>query len=114
MKIVSYKFADTERDSWEFAELRLKQVNLFVGTSGCGKTRTLNTIFNIGRFVAMNDHCLSGNWQMKLQCGDALYEWEFKGIKDPANESENIIDLEKLTLVRANGEGDVRLSVETL
>ena len=112
MKIISYKFTDTERDSWEFSELKLKQVNLFVGMSGCGKTRTLNTIFNIGRFIAMNDHCLSGNWEMKLQCGDDLYEWQFRGVKDPSNESDNLIDIENLTLVKTTGER-VELVVRT-
>lgn len=54
--ISSYYYKDNykgkQSDEWEFEETALNNVNLIVGASGSGKTRYLNTIFNLSSFIA--------------------------------------------------------------
>ena len=49
MKILTYEFLGS---NWKFNKIHLQNINLIVGDSGAGKTRLLNTIFNLGTYVA--------------------------------------------------------------
>lgn len=79
MFIVSYQYRDNENDGWNFSEVNFRRVNLFVGATGSGKSRFLNTIFNISSFVHNNNEFRSGIWTIKFKVEGKQYEWEYKG-----------------------------------
>ncbi len=49
MKLIDYVCHGTKDDDWFFYVNSLKNGNLIVGNTATGKTRFLNTIFNLGR-----------------------------------------------------------------
>lgn len=76
MKITSFYFKELINGGWEIGPIQLKKTNLFVGISGSGKTRTLNSLFNIGCFVARNQ-AIAGAIECKISIetnGDS-YQW---------------------------------------
>jgi predicted ATPase len=75
MKILKYQFTS---DNWNFSPINFQNINLLVGDSGSGKTRLLNTIFNIGAIVAQNKMRGEGEWHISLGVDDNIYEWEIK------------------------------------
>ena len=77
MNIISYKYKDPFEHGWEFPEIEFKKINLLVGQSGTGKTKIINTIFNLGRFVCMNEF-KRGHWKIKFEHNSKLYSWEIK------------------------------------
>ena len=95
MKIISYSYHDIVEDGWCFDEVRLGNVNLFVGASGSGKSRLLNTLFNIGTAVVTDDRCYAGYWKMRFICNGEEYQWEYKAIGDDPNDPHIIF--EKIT-----------------
>ena len=52
MRIITYEFADLHSGGLSFSKLQLGKINLVVGDTASGKTRFLNTIFNLGASVA--------------------------------------------------------------
>lgn len=80
MKILDYKFSDK---SWNFQKVEFQDVNLIVGDSGTGKTRLLNTIFNLGSMVAKKQvRVIDSNWSMTLAVGKNKYFWKVSTILD--------------------------------
>ena len=51
MKILEYHCQDLDGQRWDFDRVKFGNINLLVGDTATGKTRLLNTIFNLGRFV---------------------------------------------------------------
>ncbi len=51
MKILSHNYEDYPAGGWKIPTTTYKDLNLIVGISGAGKTRLLNTIFNIKRVI---------------------------------------------------------------
>jgi hypothetical protein len=77
MRILSYEYQDLKPTRWRFSKVDLGMLNLIVGDSGSGKTRFLNTLFNLGRNVAGEQkHLLSGHWTIRLEQNSSRYKWE--------------------------------------
>ena len=78
--ISSYYYKDTSSDEWEFQETELNNVNLIVGASGSGKTRYLNTIFNVSRAIVQDQPFIPGYWKLTIKTEEYEYVWECKGV----------------------------------
>ena len=83
--ISSYHYQGREVEEWDFQETALNNVNLIVGASGCGKTRYLNTIFNIARFIALGrvpgEPFMYGYWKATVITEEYEYVWEYDAVK---------------------------------
>ena len=77
MRILSYEYQDLEPTKWKFSKIDLGMLNLVVGDSGSGKTRFLNTLFNLGRnVVGKPKHLFIGHWTIRLEQNGSIYKWE--------------------------------------
>jgi len=76
MAILSYKQHDITEGGWDFSEVKLdEKLNLMVGATGSGKTRFLNTIFNMA-LVALNKHPASNTeWDVEIEHYGNVYTW---------------------------------------
>lgn len=92
MIIKKYKFSN---ENFNFSEVEFSKLNLLVGDSGAGKTRLLNTIFNIGSFVAQSKIEGAGNWSIDAEIQGKNYHWE--GIVEKDEVIYKVI-FEKLTI----------------
>ncbi len=77
MKIISYQYQDVSDTGWIFEKVEFSKINLLVGDTATGKTRLLNTIFNLGRFVA-SDSFYNGWWNIQFDHAGTRYDWEIK------------------------------------
>ena len=77
--ISSYYYNGRPFDEWEFQDAKLNGVNLLVGASGSGKTRYLNTIFNISSSIAKGQPFRSGHWKLTIKTDEYEYLWEYDG-----------------------------------
>lgn len=75
MKILEYSYKGS---GWDFSKVSFKKLNLLVGDSGTGKTRFLNTLFNLGHYVG-NSKIGSGDWEVKFRIDNSTYRWEIQG-----------------------------------
>lgn len=73
MKIVDYEYKSSD---WEFQKVQFQNLNLIVGDSGSGKTRLLNTIFNLGSNVAQGKLSGPGERKLTLAIKNDKYYWE--------------------------------------
>jgi len=83
MRILTYKYKDVDPIGWHFSKVEFDKVNLLVGDTATGKTRLLNTIFNLGRFSVSNEF-KNGGWDITFKHNDATYRWvlETETMKD--------------------------------
>jgi hypothetical protein len=73
MKILEYEFNDS---IWVFKKISFDTtMNLIVGDSGVGKTRLLNTIFNLGTSVARSKISGECDWSLLLGIDEKKYCW---------------------------------------
>lgn len=73
MKILEYQFSE---EYWKFQKVEFQNINLIVGDSGAGKTRLLNTLFNLGSQVAKSNLIGVGHWEIKLGINEDIYYWD--------------------------------------
>jgi predicted ATPase len=73
MKILEYEFSEKY---WNFQKVEFQNINLIVGDSGAGKTRLLNTLFNLGSQVAKSNLIGVGHWGIKLSLEEDIYDWK--------------------------------------
>ena len=74
MRLVKYRYSNNE--GWDFSEVEFSKINLLVGDTGTGKTRFLNTIFNLGRSVASEEYTLRGGfWDVTVTQNNITYQW---------------------------------------
>lgn len=86
--ISSYYYNGLAGDPWEFEETSLDNINLLVGTSGAGKTKFLNTIFNFSSFVSHGQPFREGLWKITVQANQKEYQWEFRGERNDHGQYE--------------------------
>ncbi len=79
MKISTFEYHDEKQPGWNFGKIQFHSVNLFVGETGSGKTRSLNTIFDIGVFVTRGSSFKGGSWEISFDSDNAKYRWKFSG-----------------------------------
>ena len=103
--ISSFYYNGRPFDEWEFQDTKLNGVNLLVGASGSGKTRYLNSIFNISSSIVQGQPFRSGRWELIVKTDEYEYLWEYDGGEnqvqreivarkriDSQEEFENLID----------------------
>ncbi|HCS39922.1 MAG TPA: ATP-binding protein [Anaerolineaceae bacterium] len=96
MKLLTYKYNDVGINGWNFSKVTFGKINLLVGTSGSGKTRFLNTLFNIGSSIADPKAGLrDGHWEMDIQIQENKYSWMIDVIKSESTQKP-IVNKEKL------------------
>jgi len=105
MKISSLEYHDEKQPGWNFAKIQFHSINLFVGETGSGKTRLLNTIFNIGVFVTQGSIFIGGKWEISFEGDDANYRWKFEGRTN--EEGKGVVLLEELAEIRENKEDKI-------
>jgi AAA15 family ATPase/GTPase len=62
---------------WDFQEIHLKNLNLFVGESASGKSLMLSTIFFIANKVVNDQSNIGALWRMQFEHAGDTYDWEF-------------------------------------
>ncbi|MGR9086513.1 MAG: hypothetical protein ACU841_05485, partial [Gammaproteobacteria bacterium] len=67
MKISSFEYHDEKQPGWNYSKILFHAINLFVGETGSGKTRLLNTIFDIGFFVTQGTVFKEGKWEISFE-----------------------------------------------
>ena len=87
MRIISYQFEGLAKSNWIFSKVELGKLNLLVGDSGTGKTRFLNTIFNLGRMAVSSKVQKNGFWKLELEQDGSIYEWELEVEQTSSKES---------------------------
>jgi len=103
--ISSFYYSGKPPDEWEFQNTNLNGVNLLVGATGSGKTRYLNSIFNISSSIVQGQPFRSGHWELTVKTDEYEYLWEYDGGEnqiqreivarkrtDSQEEFENLID----------------------
>ena len=85
--ILNYKYTSDSEDQWNFDTIELQKINLIVGASGSGKTRLLNTLFNVATFVSQGKKFRTGLWDITFLIKDIEYEWKFHGYTDNNGQS---------------------------
>ena len=82
MQILEYEFHEADRPGWHFSKAQFRKINLIVGDSGTGKTRFLNTLFNLGKASVSNTFDKSGHWQIRFLANGNTYEWSITALKE--------------------------------
>lgn len=100
MKISLFEYHDIKQPGWNYAKIKFHSINLFVGETGAGKTRLLNTIFNIGVFVTQGTVFREGKWEMSFEGEEANYIWKFEG--KVSEENKGVVLREELIEIRSN------------
>ncbi len=77
MRITKYEYRDVNPEGWHFSATEFGKINLIVGNSGMGKTRILNTIFNIGSQIAQKN-IVPGIWDLTLNTAGFNYHWQLE------------------------------------
>lgn len=97
----SYYYKGAQFEEWEFEETELNNVNLIVGASGSGKTRYLNTIFNISSSIVRSEPFRPGYWKLTVKTEEYEYSWEYEGVRI---EDKNQINKEFVKRKRINSQ----------
>ena len=80
MKILSFTCRDVDETGWKFNLVNYGRINLFVGGTSSGKSRMLNTIFNIGRFAVSKEFKI-GTWDITFEHNGHKYNWILEASK---------------------------------
>ena len=105
MRILRYKCTGRRRNDWDFSELKFGRINLFVGDTATGKTRLLNTLYNITSFVALGEF-RTGCWDMTFQQSGLVYRWQIETDGSEKEEDSRIVH-EKLWIVEDGSETQI-------
>ena len=81
MRIEAYTYRDAGDGDWRFSRVDFGRVNLLVGATSSGKSRLLNTIFNLGRFVASNQY-MNGSWDLTFEHLSHMYRWQLESTSE--------------------------------
>lgn len=108
MRVQEYQYKDVEAPGWSFTPIKLNRVNLFVGDTATGKTRLLNTIFNLGAFAAAN-HFLNGSWSVTFSHSRKTYRWVLSTSPREGSQPPGVISKDILSVLE---EGQWRNIVE--
>lgn len=96
--ISSFYYNGRPFDEWEFQDTKLNGVNLLVGASGSGKTRYLNSIFNISSSIVQGQPFRAGHWDLAVKTDEYEYLWKYDG-------GENQIQREIVARKRIDSQG---------
>jgi len=74
MKILTYEYRNVDEAGWKFSKVEFGKINLLVGDTSTGKTRLLNTLFNLGRFAVTKEY-KRGCWDVTFEQHSKIYRW---------------------------------------
>lgn len=74
MRLNSYRYWD-EDAGWDFSRAEFQRINLVVGDTGTGKSRFLNTIFNLGAIAVGIRRIRTGSWDTAFESEGTEYRW---------------------------------------
>jgi hypothetical protein len=100
MRIISYEYQDVAEANWHFLPVTFGKMNLLVGGTSSGKSRLLDTIFDLGRFVAANEFHL-GSWDLIFEIDSRRYHWT---IRSQTREHAQLVTSDHLFQVTPDGE----------
>lgn len=106
MTILSYSYEDVDQPGWKFSKITLGKLNLLVGATGSGKTRLLNTIFNLSLFAVGKKAAGPGKWDIEIEQNGDIYNWTITIIRINSDSTEigeerisKVTEEEKITIV---------------
>ena len=79
MRILSYTYRDYPVNGWKVPTINFSNLNLIVGISGAGKTKLMDSIFNIKNIVTNGFSKFSntgGFWDLVLQENGQNFHWQ--------------------------------------
>lgn len=86
MRIIEYHYRDIEEPGWDYSNVKFSKINLLVGDTATGKSRFLNTIFNLCRFIASKEF-RHGHWDIVFEHSGDTYTWNIEtGKKEDSGE----------------------------
>jgi predicted ATPase len=86
MRIIEYHYRDIEEPGWDYSNVKFGKINLLVGDTATGKSRFLNTIFNLCRFIASKEF-RHGHWDIVFEHSGDRYTWNIEtGKKEDSGE----------------------------
>lgn len=88
MFIKKYKYEGRAEEPWSFNQVEFSNLNLFVGDSATGKTRLLNTMFNLGTFV-VRDSYVGGFWDIEFEHFDKRFRWQIEASTNDAVDGDS-------------------------
>ncbi len=106
MKILEYEFKDVGEPNWTINKIIFTQLNLLVGLTASGKTRILNTIYNLFSVVQRKPVIIptdqglvqaetelkNGLWKLKLSESKKIYTYILK-IEDKRVVKEELLEI---------------------
>ena len=104
MKILQYTVNEVVEAPWSFSPVQIARVNLLVGNTATGKTRFLNTLFNLRRFV-VNKEPRSGDWEIEFTDHGIKYRWNVLSFQRDQEEVQ--VHREYVARYEANGDETV-------
>ena len=96
MKLLTYQYQDKVPAEWKLSRIKLHDINLIGGLSAVGKTRLLNTIFNLSLMIQKKRAMAPGCWTIDFQVKRHKYNYVLHVEKDTAT-NKIIVSKEMLT-----------------
>ena len=78
MRFLQFQYKDHDPDMWDFATIELRKLNLLVGQTSAGKSRLLNSLFNLGGVAITEKVNKFGKWQVRFQAKDKMYRYQLE------------------------------------
>lgn len=78
MKITQYSFSDKNE---VYSNIQFGSVNLIVGSTGSGKSRFLESMFKLARFVASGKEATVGRWDCKISVNERLFDYSLEIVR---------------------------------
>ena len=76
MRLLKYQYKEKNTGGlWNVSEFSLGTINLIGGLSGVGKTRIINTLFNLSQMIKKGKALSDGEWKLNFIIGDKEYEY---------------------------------------
>lgn len=92
---------------WEINDVNFRQFNLIVGLNASGKTRLVNVISNLAKFISRKVKLRNGYWNIEIKGEEGkiyIYELEIKG--ETINK-ERLLENDKILVDRKKNEGKI-------
>jgi hypothetical protein len=96
MKLLTYQYQDKAPAEWKLSPIKLHNINLIGGLSAVGKTRLLNTIFNLSLIIQKKRRMTPGCWKIDFQINRNKYNYVLHLEQDPTTK-KIIVGKESLT-----------------
>ena len=106
MKILELEHKD-DLEGWNFSPVTFRDVNLFVGASGAGKSKMLNVLFTIARKVVQDSPSgmVQGYWRLRFEHNKRTFLWEYECKSISPTEAQLTKDI--VTEVLSDGQEEI-------